>query len=150
MRNIIDGLESILSVYGPLLQMLDEEKTAFKPSKNKWSKKEIIGHLVDSAQNNIRRFVVGQYEEQPNIRYAQDHWVIAAGYQERDLSEVIQLFILLNKHLVRVLKNLPPGMESRKVMTGALHSIQWLAEDYNKHVLHHLHQVLELDDVPYP
>ena len=150
MNSSIQQLTQIVLTYTPLLNNLDEQDAMYKSSPEKWSKKELIGHLIDSAQNNIRRFVVAQYEEKPHITYAQDTWVKAAGYQEYPLKDLIVLWELLNKHMVRILTTIPASMHEREVSTGSLHSIQWLAADYNKHLLHHLHQVLELERVAYP
>ncbi len=150
MHNTILQLETILSTYEPLLLKLDEQIASHKPSPSKWSKKELIGHLIDSAHNNLRRFIVAQYEEKPLIKYAQDYWVLAAGYQDHPLNDLIALWLLINKQIIRVLKKLPAGMEQREVQTESLHSIEWLAADYNKHLLHHLHQVLELEPIAYP
>jgi len=150
MQQSISQLESIVTQYGPLLQKLDDQEASYKPSATKWSKKELIGHMIDSAQNNIRRFIVAQYEEKPLISYAQDHWVKAAGYQQQDLKDIVQLWLLINYHIINILKNIPEALLQREVQTEQLHTIQWLAADYNKHLLHHLHQVLELEPVAYP
>ncbi len=150
MQTTIIELESIINKYIPLLQALTEEDASYKSSPTKWSKKELIGHMIDSAQNNIRRFIVAQYEDKPFIKYAQDHWVAAANYKDYPLIDLYRLWILINLHLVRILKNIPAGMEKREVQTEALHNIEWLAADYNKHLLHHLHQVLDLDPIAYP
>ena len=150
MQHIIEQLEKIIAGYTPRLQQLSESDLTFKPSPSKWSGKEYLGHLVDSAQSNIRRFVVAQHEDKPHIVYAQEKWVIASNYQEYPAKDLIELWVLLNKHIVIVLKNMPEEMYGREVLTGDVHSIIWLAEDYNKHLLHHLHQVLHLEPVPYP
>jgi len=150
MHNSILQLEKIILTYAPLLKSIDEQTASYKLSPDKWSKKELIGHLIDSAQNNVRRFIVGQYEDRPCIKYAQDHWVAAAGYQNYPLQEITELWKLFNLHLMYVLKNIPAGMEKREVQTEALHSIEWLASDYNKHLLHHLHQILDLEPIAYP
>ena len=150
MNSSIQQLENIISTYISLLEKLTEENASPKPLPDKWSRKELVGHMVDSAQNNIRRFIVAQYETNPAISYAQDHWVAAADYQHYPIQDLIQLWILLNRHLVRVLKNIPVDMYSNEVLTGSRHSIEWLAADYNKHLLHHLHQVLNLKEVAYP
>ncbi len=156
MKAIIEQLEKIITDYTPKLKQLSEADLSYKPSPAKWSGKELIGHLIDSAQNNIRRFVVAGYEDKPHIVYAQDEWVVAAGYQNYPTNDLIDLWKLINKHMVIILKNIPtagPGGETgslREVQTGELHSIEWLAADYNKHLLHHLHQVLNLEPVPYP
>ena len=68
MKNTINQLELILGEYPALLTQISETEFAAKPLPHKWSKKEILGHLIDSAQNNIRRFVVSQYEEKPTIK----------------------------------------------------------------------------------
>lgn len=142
-------LEHIINTYVPLLKDLTEENASYKPLPGKWSKKELIGHLIDSAQNNIRRFIVAQYEDKPSIRYNQDIWVDAAGYNNYPLLDLFRLWTLINLHLLRILKQMPATMYQREVQTEAVHTIEWLAEDYNKHLLHHLHQVLNLEERPY-
>lgn len=72
MKNIIKDLEQIITEYTPQLRQLTESDSSFKPSPSKWSGKEYLGHLIDSAQSNIRRFVVAQYEDKPHIVYAQE------------------------------------------------------------------------------
>jgi DinB superfamily len=150
MQTTIVQLEKIISDYTPQLEQLNEKDFSFKPSAFKWSGKEYLGHLIDSAQNNIRRFVVAQHEEVPHIVYEQEKWVAAADYQHYPLKDLVMLWVLINKHILIILKNIPKEMISREVQTQELHSIEWLAADYNKHLLHHLHQVLHLDPVPYP
>ncbi|MBL7744384.1 MAG: DinB family protein [Chitinophagaceae bacterium] len=134
MQSIALVLANILDQFTPALQTIPEDKMTFKPSPGKWSKKEIIGHLADSAQNNIRRFIVAQYETNPHIVYKQDNWVVISGYQYYDTAELISLWRLLNKHIVMILKNTPPEAMSRQCLTGSLHTIEWLAEDYIKHL----------------
>ena len=150
MKQTITELENIISQYAPLLYKVSEYDFALKPVPEKWSKKEILGHLIDSIQNNIRRFIVAQYEEEPNIVYAQDFWVTAADYRQYGTNDLIVLWTFLNKHACIILKNIPDGLEKRECLTGTLHTIEWLAQDYNKHLLHHLHQILNMEPVPYP
>ncbi len=150
MQQAVSYLESILLQYAPQLERISEAEFAMKPSPEKWSKKELLGHLVDSAHNNLRRFIAGQYEDAPQIVYAQDFWVKAVGYQQYDKKELVQLWLLVNKQICAVLKNMPAGAEQRNCITSEPHSIEWLAIDYNKHLLHHLHQLLNLEPVAYP
>jgi hypothetical protein len=150
MQQTIQHLEDIINKYARQLRALDEAAFSFKPSPTKWSGKELIGHLIDSAQSNIRRFIMAQYEERPYIVYEQDTWVKAANYQDYPTADLVDLWVLLNKHIVILLKNLPAGAEKKEVMTQAVHTVEWLAADYNKHLLHHLHQVLKLEPVEYP
>jgi len=150
MQTIIHQLEKIIAGYAPQLNQLPEADFSHKPSLEKWSGKEYLGHLIDSAQSNIRRFVVAQYEAKPFIVYDQEKWVAAANYQEYPLKDLIDLWILINKHIVILLKNMPETAYENEVLTQDTHSIKWLAADYNKHMLHHLHQVLHFEPVAYP
>src|SRR5436190_20828593 len=147
MKSIAADLNNIVDKHLSALQFIPDATYRFKPSPSKWSKKEILGHMVDSAQNNIRRFIVAQYEENPKIGYNQDKWVAIADYQHYNSADLINLWYLLNKHIVVILKNVTDEMAQRKSQTEELHTIEWLAKDYIRHLLHHLHQVLELEPV---
>jgi hypothetical protein len=150
MQQIAAELAALIHQYSDRLYGLKEEEVSVKPSPAKWSKKEILGHLIDSAQSNIRRFIVAQYEEQPFIKYNQDAWVSITGYQQHEFRSIVDLWKLLNLHTVRILSNLSPEMAQRKCMTNEVHTVEFLAIDYIKHLRHHIHQVLDLDPVPYP
>ena len=150
MNPLAAELLTTINDYLPQLNTLDEERSSLKPMPNKWSKKEILGHLIDSAQNNIRRFIVAQYELDPAIIYKQDDWVTINNYQSSSLDELTQLWYLLNKQICSVLNNTSEEMLQRTCRTESLHSIEWLASDYIKHLKHHLHQVLELAPIAYP
>jgi hypothetical protein len=150
MQTTAASLEKIINQHFPALREIPEPVFSAKPNPAKWSKKEIIGHLVDSAQSNIRRFVMAQYEEQPFIVYNQDKWVAICGYQQWDRQQLIDLWYLLNTQVCAILRNTPPAMYQRTALSQDVHTIEWLAEDYVKHLLHHLHVVLELKAVAYP
>jgi hypothetical protein len=150
MQTISSELQTLIDHYLPQLKDLSEPDAAQKPSPSKWSKKELIGHLVDSAQNNIRRFITAQYEEVPKISYNQDKWVAINHWQEYTLVDLINLWYALNKQIGVILKTTSSDMAQRQSQTDALHSIEWLATDYIKHMKHHLHQVLSLEEVAYP
>src|SRR5262250_3072390 len=114
LHSIALDLDGIIDEHLSALQFIPEEKFRYKPSPTKWSKKEILGHLVDSAQSNIRRFIVAQYEEQPRIVYNQDQWVAITNYQQYSLPDLVSLWYLVNKHICHVLKNISPEMGQRK------------------------------------
>jgi hypothetical protein len=150
MESIVSELTAVVEKHLSALRSITADEFNFKSSPSKWSKKEILGHLIDSAQNNIRRFIVAQYEEKPKITYNQDKWVAIADYLHYNLPDLIQLWWLLNKHICHALKNMPAEMTERESQTEELHTVKWLAQDYIKHLKHHLHQILNLEPVPYP
>ncbi|HMH31636.1 MAG TPA: DinB family protein [Puia sp.] len=152
MDNTSRQIREIVGGYAPQLERILEGEFSFKPLPHKWSRKEILGHLVDSAQNNLRRFIVAQYEDSPNIVYRQEDWVAISHYQDYPTRHLIQIWKLVNLHICQVLEATSAEQAKRLCRTGGLqaHSIEWLAEDYIKHLLHHLHQILELEPVAYP
>src|SRR5678815_4830118 len=150
MQSTASDLWTTIHEYLPQLKLLPEEGSSMKPLPNKWSKKEVIGHLVDSAQNNIRRFIVAQYDTNPLIVYRQDDWVSINNYQSYQLEDLVQLWYLLNKQICSILSNTSQDVLQRTCQTESLHTIEWLAEDYIKHMKHHLHQVLNLTAIAYP
>ena len=150
MKLIALELETIIDGCLPQLNALSEDELLYKPFPSKWSKKEIIGHLIDSAQNNIRQFIITQYEENAKIIYKQDKWVAINDYQHYPLPNLIELWYLLNKQMCCIWQNTPAEMAHRSCNTEALHTIEWLAQDYIKHLKHHLHQVLNLNPIAYP
>jgi hypothetical protein len=80
---------------------------ACRSAPEKWSAKEIIGHLIDSAHINLQRFVRCTYEEGFKLIYFQNEWVAAQHYQDADTTELLLLWRLVNKQIARVLNNYP-------------------------------------------
>jgi hypothetical protein len=119
---------------------------AHKDSPAKWSKKEVIGHLIDSAQVNLQRFVRCTYEENFRLTYEQVEWVAAAHYQDADINELIELWALLNLQIARVLTNYSPNRLGIRCDNSKqepnLQTVEWLAADYVDHMMHHLKGIL--------
>src|SRR6185437_13779599 len=84
----------------PLLMKLDNAATSARPSENKWAKKEILGHLLDSASNNQQRFV--RAVQQPSITfpgYDQNFLVDLQRFAEVDWNFVVDLWAAYNRSL---------------------------------------------------
>jgi hypothetical protein len=120
----------------------------YKAGPNKWSKKEIIGHLIDSAQINLQRFVRSTYTENFKVTYDQMEWVDAQQYVYADIQELLELWRLLNKQIVRVLEHYPPDRLQVQCDTGktsvSFQTVEFLAQDYVNHLNHHL-KAIELE-----
>jgi len=108
MEKNIKELREIVALFSNKLNQFSEEELSAKKAPGKWSRKEIIGHLIDSAQNNLRRFICGQYEnEPPAIVYEQDFWVAANAYNKMAKADVLSLWILMNERICAVLESMP-------------------------------------------
>jgi len=135
LRNIIDAeLQRF--------QKITEEEWSYRSSSEKWSKKEIIGHLCDSAFTNIRRFVVTQYKENENIVYDQNFWVKAQNYQNVPTSDLIDLWKSLNYQIVHIVENIPDETLQRTCDTTKteprVYTLEFIINDYVDHLQHHL------------
>lgn len=121
---------------------ISEEQWSAKISPEKWSKKEILGHLCDSALSNIRRFIITQYKENENIVYDQNFWVKAQNYQNVQTSDVINLWKFLNLQIVNVVENIPDEDLQRTCdMTKTetkIFTLEYIINDYIDHLQHHL------------
>lgn len=135
LKNIVE--EELLK-----FEEINEEDWAYKISPEKWSKKEILGHLCDSALSNIRRFVITQYKENENIVYDQDFWVKAQNYQNIPTSDIISLWKILNLQIVHVVENIPDEDLQRTCdMTKTepqIFTLEFIINDYISHLQHHL------------
>src|SRR5690606_8381114 len=83
-KDAVHELEQYIVEFPQLLQTLNRAELESKPSMDKWSKKEIVGHLIDSAHNNLTRFVVAQFQDNPIIQYDQDLWCRHNYYQRSE------------------------------------------------------------------
>jgi hypothetical protein len=143
MNNVVRELREIIDGYSRKIAAIPDREFSAKPVANKWSKKEVVGHLIDSAQNNLRRFITAQYEATPPfIVYQQDFWVDSNQYQAMDRHDIVQLWRLLNERICVVLENMPDANYTKQSNTGTLHTLEWLAADYVKHMKHHINQII--------
>lgn len=123
---------------------LTEPEVSQKPVPNKWSKKEILGHMVDSASNNHQRFVRAQQVTEFRFPvYQQTEWVKNQNYQAENWKDILNLWIALNQHLAHIINQIPEEKlkiicwigENKPITLGEL------IEDYIKHQEHHLKQI---------
>lgn len=139
----------------PGLRALSNERASRLPAPSKWCPKEIIGHLLDSANNNLARFVRLQAVDHLRFEpYAQEEWVRASGYAEADWQELVELWARYNGHIARVMDRVPEviamkprtdhapmGSTCAALPTDGVPTLDWLMRDYVAHIKHHLRQI---------
>jgi hypothetical protein len=142
----IKRLEYLTDVIPSLITEMGEESFSLKISKDKWSKKEIIGHLIDSATNNHQRFVRGQFEITPEISYNQNKWNEFSFYQQIDAEQIISFWTIYNKQLLEIIKRIPIENLKREIKIGEnIFTLKFLIADYVEHLEHHLKQIVEYE-----
>jgi len=144
LQKTINRLQYLCEIIPPLLIEIPEKDFSFKPSETKWSKKQILGHLIDSATNNHQRFVRVQFEDVPSITYNQDNWNNHSYHNQVDSKYLIKFWELYNLHLAELIKLIPEKNFVRECNVGKEQNVtlQWLVEDYVRHLEHHLRQLV--------
>ncbi len=143
-KQALDRLNFIIEKAPNLLNQIGEEKMSEKPAPNKWSKKEIIGHLIDSATNNHHRFIRGQFEAMPEIQYDQNEWNKYSFYQQIDSKHIVLFWSIYNKQILEIIKRISKDNLKNQVKVGDNSlTIECLFIDYVEHLEHHLKQVID-------
>jgi hypothetical protein len=142
-QKAIERLHFLLNLIPDLLQGISEENMSGKPQPDKWSKKEIVGHLIDSATNNHQRFIRAQFESKPEISYDQNKWNEFSFYQEIERTQIIHFWTIYNRQLLEIIKRIPEERLMNQVKVGEkLLTLEYLIVDYVEHLEHHLKQVI--------
>jgi hypothetical protein len=144
MMEAANRLARILGSVPPRLCNISEADAAHRSAPGRWSKKEILGHLIDSAVNNHQRFVRAQFV--PTLEfpgYEQEAWVSAQAYATEPWPDLVNLWLLLNRHLVHIVEAMPEASLSRECVIGANApvTLSFLITDYLRHLEHHLDQI---------
>jgi hypothetical protein len=138
--HILKWIERVQSQFSNLT----EPEVSQNPAPDKWSKKEILGHMVDSASNNHQRFVRAQQVAELRFPvYKQVDWVVSQNYAAENWNDILNLWLALNKHLAHIINQIPA--DKLKVLCfigdGKAVTLEELIEGYIKHQEHHLKQI---------
>ncbi len=145
MKEVAHQIHSILDTAELKLSRINEEETKVKSSSNKWSKKEILGHLIDSAANNHQRIVRAAYHVASQFPpYDQNEWVRIQHYQEAPWSSLVALWSAYNSHLCHVIECIPVEAEQSPCNIGKEKPVplDFVVKDYLRHLQHHLQRIL--------
>lgn len=145
MESLAEELKKEVNAATPLLLAIPEEDAARPRPEGGWSKKQILGHLIDSAANNHQRFVRLQFETNLVLPgYQQNNWVDSQHYQDRSWADLVVLWRAYNLHLAHVIAHFDGGALGNiwKFSEGDL-TLKEIAADYPRHMRHHLQQISE-------
>lgn len=139
-------LNEILQTAPAKLASISDGVASQKPDAQKWSKKEILGHLIDSACNNHQRFVRLQIDNDILLpKYKQDEWVAVQQWQQRNWDDIIALWKLYNEHILHLFHNVDESKLFNTITLGdeeeEIYTLHFLIDDYVNHLEHHLKQI---------
>jgi hypothetical protein len=145
MEHIARHLCEILDLSLPLLRDINGDTASVKPAPEKWSYKEIIGHLTDSAANNHQKFIRTMATDGVQFPpYEQNYWVAAQHYNEYSWQDLLQLWEQYNRHLAHVMKFIPGEKLPNKLFIAdkGPYTLEFIVTDYVEHLKHHLKAIL--------
>jgi len=135
-----ERLAAVLRSAMPWLLTISEAEASVPECEEKWSGKQVIGHLIDSAMNNLRRIILFQIEAGLSLPgYEQMEWVSLQHYGEREWAQVLALWFALNEHMAWTIGHVEKAnLAIRGVVEGESITLGYLIEDYIAHMEHHL------------
>jgi hypothetical protein len=156
MTDALADFRLTIETYAPRLLALDEADASLRRrGEEGWSAKQIVGHLIDSAANNHRRFVLAQLKDDLVFEgYAQEDWVRMQRYDVAPWSQLVELWRVYNLHLAHVMASATDETLHRERAAHSLDAVAWqlvaadqtttlayLMRDYVGHLKHHLAQI---------
>jgi hypothetical protein len=152
-RSLSDTIDQAV----PRLLAIPDAVAAHPRAPGKWSRKQILGHLIDSAVNNQVRFVRARIEDGLVFEgYDQDAWVRVQRYDERSWPELVEAWRTYNAQIAAIMQATPPAeldhprsphnlheIGFQPVTAGGCATLGGLMRDYVAHLQHHLRQVLD-------
>ena len=144
MKPLSEQLLSVVATAEPRLREISEPESTEPVLRGGWSRKQVIGHLIDSASNNHQRFVRAALQASLEFPgYDQDGLVRVQAMQEADWTLLVALWAAYNRYLAHVIANLPASkLETPcRIGDGELVTLGFLATDYFTHMVHHLGQI---------
>ena len=143
-------LEKFIESFPVKLKQFSPGELLKRPAPGKWSRQEILGHLIDSAINNLKRFTDIQFLPQPYtvISYRQDELIAVNDYQNLSLDHLLNLWQGLNRQIMFVVKRIPPDTLKYPVdpqyESKELKTLGWIICDYVAHMEHHFNQIFSI------
>lgn len=129
------------------LSKTHRQQLAAKPKPTQWSKKEILGHLIDSARYNLRRFTEIHIKPKPYqiVDYEQDQLVLVNDYQRAEPKDLIMLWVGLNRQIIHIIRELNEKtvQVQAKLPNQKMTNLLFLINDYLDHLEHHVKQIVE-------
>jgi len=147
LQKVIDRLQQHINLAPSEFLKYPEGELRRKPAPDKWSKKELLGHLIDSAANNHHRFIKIQFLPQPFFveGYAQNDWVRIQNYNEKDTEQLVNLWKVYNEHILFIIQNTPDKNLKIKITAEDpfenADTLFLLMKDYVDHMDHHFKQI---------
>lgn len=149
---VINGVQLKLGPYQNMLMELDVETISSRKNSQHRTIKQIIGHMIDSASNNIHRIIHLQYRKSPvefpnyALKGNNDRWISIQNYQEENWYFLVDLWRFTHLHIIHVIKNIDKKCLNKEWISepGKTITLKKMVLDFLPHFELHL---AEIDDL---
>lgn len=155
MNHLLQRFESTVSSAHAKLRELKLEHQLGLSETKKWNEFEILNHLIDSCLVNYQRVIISCTTSTLRFDgYEQDKWVNAQNKVPTPWVTLLELWVGINQHMIRMMSNMDESQMKRKYISHNLHKVGFktfdpdvpeslynFMIDYLDHVDHHLRQI---------
>lgn len=122
-----------------LISCRDDADGNFRYAADKWTAKEVLGHVCDSERIFAYRALrIARSDATPLEGFEQDDYVRNGGFAQRPLSDVVEDFIAVRRATLSLLRNLDEAAWTRRGIANKNEvSVRALAYIIAGHELHH-------------
>jgi hypothetical protein len=122
-----------------LLSCRDEEDGNFRYAPEKWSAKEVLGHVCDTERVFAYRALrISRADATPLEGFEQDDYVRNGPFANRPLSDLVEDFIAVRRATLSLLRNLDEAAWTRRGIANKNEvTVRALAYTIAGHELHH-------------
>lgn len=151
--NITNGISQGIDTWEPILSELSGEAVTNRRNSQNRTIKQVLGHMADSASNNLHRIVHLQYQDSPLTfpNYASngnnDRWISIQNYQNENWEDLIRYWKYSHLHLIHVIENVDREKLDNEWISGSAHgnvSLQEMITDFLRHFQLHLAEIRDL------
>ena len=123
-----------------ILNGLSEEQAGFRYAPEKWSIKEVIGHLIDTERVFVyRALCCARGEKQPQPGFEQDDYVAEGRFDQRSVASLVAEYESVRGATLAFFEGLDPAdFECTGVANDATISVRALVFILAGHESHHL------------
>lgn len=140
--DIVVVLEDQLRSSLALLRTVDETAGNFRYGPDKWSLKEVVGHMIDTERVfTYRALVFARGDETALPGFDQDRWVTHANYARAPLAGVVDEFEAVRRSTILLLRHLDPEAWTRK---GVANGMNWTTRSAAFVIAGHLEHHIEI------
>jgi uncharacterized damage-inducible protein DinB len=138
--DIVALLESQGNATRQLLSAIGEEKAGYRYDPDKWSIKQVVGHITDAERVFAYRLMaIARGEKQPLPGFDQDEYMGTANFDARTLAELSEELASTRGATLSLIRSLDDEAWTRRGIASdnpvSVRALAWIAAGHERHHL---------------